>query len=69
MNLNLKMIIEKLQLLVFSQVSNEHKVYWLKKRNQSPVMKEAQNFPKVKLLDAIFEKWFHKATFWFQVCY
>jgi len=30
MNLDLEMMIEKLQLLVFSQVSNEQKVSWLK---------------------------------------
>jgi hypothetical protein len=29
-NLNPEMMIEKLQLLVFSQVNNEQKVYWLK---------------------------------------
>ncbi len=29
-NLNPKMMTEKLQLLVFSQVNNEQKVYWLK---------------------------------------
>jgi hypothetical protein len=30
MNLDLEMMIEKLQLLVYSQVNNEKKVYWLK---------------------------------------
>jgi hypothetical protein len=65
MNPNLKMMIEKLQLLLSSQVSNEQKVYWLKQWNQSLVLKEAQNFLKVELWDAIFEKWLHKATFWF----
>ncbi len=32
-------------------------------------MKEVQKFPKVGLSIAIFEKWIHKATFWFQVPY
>jgi hypothetical protein len=30
MNLDLEMMTEKLQLLVYSQVNNEKKVYWLK---------------------------------------
>ncbi len=69
MNPNPKMMIEKLQLLVSLQVNNEQKVSWLKQWNQSSVLKEAQKFPKVKLSNAIFEKWLHKATFWFQVPY
>jgi hypothetical protein len=38
-------------------MSNEKKVLWLKQRNQFSIMKEAQKFPKVDLLDVIFEKW------------
>ncbi len=40
MNPNPKMMIEKLQLLVSSQMSNEQKVSWLKQWNQSPVFRE-----------------------------
>jgi hypothetical protein len=51
MNPDAKMMIEKLQLLVYSQVSNEQKVSWLKEWNQSPILKEVQKFPKVRLLN------------------
>jgi hypothetical protein len=48
-------------------VSREQKFFWLKQWNQSSVLREAQKFPKVGMLDAIFEKLFHKATFWYHV--
>jgi hypothetical protein len=48
-------------------MKNEHMIFWLKQWNQSPVLKEVQKFPKVGVSNAIFEKWLHKATFWYQV--
>jgi hypothetical protein len=33
MNPNLEMMTEKLHLLVYAQVNNEEKVFWLKKKN------------------------------------
>lgn len=69
MNLNLKMFMETLQMLVSSQVSNKQKVFWPKHWNQSPILKEPHKFLKVDLSNVIFEKWLHKATFWFQVLF
>jgi len=34
---------------------------------KSPILREVQKFQKVGVLDVIFEKWFHKETFWYQV--
>jgi hypothetical protein len=48
-------------------MSSEQKVFWFKQWNQPPVLKEVQKFPKVGVLNAIFEKWLHKVTFWYQV--
>jgi len=69
MNPDAEMMTEKLQLLMSSQVSNKQKVSLLKQWNQSPILKEVKKFPKVELSNAIFEKWLHKAMFWFQVPY
>jgi hypothetical protein len=38
MNLDLKMLTKKLQMLVLAQVTNEQKAYWLKQWNQSLVL-------------------------------
>jgi hypothetical protein len=46
MNFNPKMMTEKLQLLVSSQVSNEQKVFWLKQWNQSFFLGKLKNFPR-----------------------
>ncbi len=50
MNPNLKMMIKKLQLLVFSQMSNEQKVSWPKQWKKSPIFKETQKFLNDTLL-------------------
>jgi hypothetical protein len=67
MNLDPKMMTDKLQFLVSFQVNNEQKVFWFKQWNQSLALKEVQKFPKVGASNAIFEKWLHKATFWYQI--
>jgi hypothetical protein len=45
-NLEPKMLIEKLQMLVYSFVSKEHKVSWLQQWNEYKVFREAKKFPK-----------------------
>jgi hypothetical protein len=67
MNPTFEMMTTKLQLLVSFQVSSEQKVFWLKQWNQSPVLREVQKFPNVGVSNAIFDKWLHKVTFWYQV--
>jgi hypothetical protein len=44
MNLEPKMLIEKLEMLASALVTNEQKVFWLKLWNQYDVLKEQQNF-------------------------
>jgi hypothetical protein len=67
MNLEPEMLTKKLQMLTFAHVMNEQKVFRLKLLNQSSVLKEAAKFPKHGFLDGTFDKWFHKATFWYKV--
>jgi hypothetical protein len=59
------MLIKKLQMFIFAHVTNKQNICWLKQWNLFLVIQEVQKFPKVDLLDVIFDKWLHKATFWF----
>jgi hypothetical protein len=63
MDLKPEMFIEKLQMLACTQVSNEHKVSWLKLWNQFGVLEEVVKFPKQGFSDGTFDKCLHKATF------
>lgn len=52
---------------MYSSMSKEEKVAWLRQWNESGVLREANKFPKHCFLDAQFDKWLYKATFWHQV--
>ncbi len=45
-NSKLKMFTKKLQMFVYSSMSKEQKVPWLRQWNESKVLKEAKKFPK-----------------------
>jgi hypothetical protein len=62
-NPNLEMVTNKLQFIFSSQMNSEQKVLWLKQWNQSLVLRQVQKFLETSLLNAIFEKWLHKAIF------
>jgi hypothetical protein len=64
MNLEPKMFIEKLRMLISTCVNTNRKLFWLKKWNQSRVLREAQKFPKHEFPNATLDKWLHKVTFW-----
>ncbi len=57
------MVTNKLQFIFSSQMNSEQKVLWLKQWNQSLVLRQVQKFLETSLLNAIFEKWLHKAIF------
>ncbi len=44
-NPKLEMLIEKIQMLMYSTISKEYKVSWLKQWNESKVLKESKKFP------------------------
>jgi hypothetical protein len=69
MNSKLEMLTEKLQMLMYSCVSIEYKLSWLKMWNKSIVFKEAKKIPQVWVFLLQFDKWLHKITFWHQVLY
>jgi hypothetical protein len=37
--------------------------------NEYVVLREAKKFPKPRFFNSQFDKWLHKATFWYQVFY
>jgi hypothetical protein len=48
-------------------MSKEQKVVWLRQWNEFRVLKGAKKFPKQGFSNIQFDKWLHKATFWYQV--
>jgi hypothetical protein len=52
MNSKLEMLIEKLQMLMYSCVFVEHKLFWLKMWNESIVFKKAKKFPNFGFCDS-----------------
>jgi hypothetical protein len=64
MNLDQKMLIEKLQTLTYSFILVEHKLSWLKMWNEYVVLQEVKKIPKPEYSNSQFDKWLHKATFW-----
>ncbi len=51
-NLELGMFTKKIKMFMYSSMSKEEKVVWLKQWNESRVLKEANKFPKHCFLDA-----------------
>jgi hypothetical protein len=47
MNLELEMLIEKLQMFAYSCIPTEQKLSWLRMWNDYVVIKEAKKFPKL----------------------
>jgi hypothetical protein len=52
-------------MLTIATISNMKKVSWLIYKNESNVLREVKKIPKQGFSDSMFDKWLHKATFWF----
>jgi hypothetical protein len=52
-------------MLMYFSMSEEKKVSWLRQWNEFGILREAKNFPKLGFSNVQFDKWLHKATFWY----